>query len=793
MNGHALDVLEFDKVVEMLVDRTSFELGAERAASVLPRTDPDAIRVDLERVTEARALLDGGDALPAAGVPDVRVPLERNASEGAVLSSEDLTAVARVIVATHRLRAFLSRKADRAQRLHELGGGLTEHAEVEQAIRAAIDTETHEVRESASRELARVRRSARRVRGRLEDRLRKIVERESTRDALQEPAIHIRSGRSVLPVKRQSGGRLTGIVHDRSGSGATLFVEPMETVPLNNELAELAAEEQREIERILRALSDLVRSHGDGIARSLAALGVFDYYRAAAELSKDLDGAPARPSASGTVRILNGRHPVLSAVARSRGEDVVPLTLSVGADESALVISGPNAGGKTVALKTVGLLVLMAQAGLHVPASPDTELPVFTDVFADIGDEQSIEQSLSTFSSHLRVIGEILRESDADSLVLLDELGAGTDPDEGASLAVAILEELTRRGARVVATTHLGSVKSFVHNHGAMANGSMAFDPDTHEPTFAFVAGVPGASRGLAIAETLGLSPGVIARAREIRDEDSARIDELLADLTERERRLEETLGAAEVERERAQLLSKDYEARLAGVREERKRIRRQALAEARDILEGARALVERTVGEIKAREAARRTIQDARRRIQERRAAVDRELESERRADVDDGGSPPDDLTAGMRVRVVGLRREATLVDLPDDRGKVRVRVKNATLEVDRGDLRPASGEATEEKTATRVSYSVPDDVEPATELHLRGRTTDEVADAVETFLSAAVVQGLSVVRIVHGKGTGALREKTHEVLRGLPGVRSFRLGKWGEGDTGVTIVELD
>jgi len=793
MNGHALDVLEFDKVVEMLVDRTTFALGAERAARVSPGTDPEAIRIELERVSEARAFLDGGERIPAAGVTDIRVQLERNARDGAVLSCEDLIAVARVTAATRRLRAFLSRRGDGSPRLLELSGDLTEHPDVEEAIHAAIDAETHEVRESASRELARIRRATRRTRGRLEDKLHKIVERESSRDALQEAAVHIRNGRSVLPVKRQSGGRMTGIVHDRSGSGATLFVEPMEIVPLNNELAELAAEQQREIERILRELSDLVREHGDEIARSLVGLGVFDYYRAAAEFSKDLDGVPARPSESGTIRILRGRHPVLSDVARSREWEVVPLTLSVGGDQSALVVSGPNAGGKTVALKTVGLLVLMAQAGLHVPAAPDTELPVFTDVYADVGDEQSIEQSLSTFSSHLRVIGEILRESDADSLVLLDELGAGTDPDEGASLAVAILEELTRRGARVVATTHLGAVKSFVHNHGAMANGSMAFDPETHEPTFAFVSGVPGASRGLAIAETLGLSPDVIARAREIRDEDSARIDELLADLTERERRLKETLGAAETDRERARLLSRDYEERLAGVRDERRRIKQQALVEARDILEGARALVERTVGEIKAKEAARETIRDARRRIQERRAAVERVLESERRADVDDDGSPPESLAPGMRVRVVGLRREATLVELPDDRGKAKVRIKNATLEVDRSELRSAPGGPRDEAPKPRVSYSVSVDEEPATELHLRGRTTDEIAEAVETFLSTAIVQGLSIVRIVHGKGTGALRDKTHEVLRGLPGVKSFRLGKWGEGDTGVTIVELD
>ncbi|MBN2564828.1 MAG: Smr/MutS family protein, partial [Candidatus Eisenbacteria bacterium] len=421
---------------------------------------------------------------------------------------------------------------------------------------------------------------------------------------------------------------------------------------------------------------------------------------------------------------------------------------------------------------------------------PDTELSVFRDIYADIGDEQSIEQSLSTFSSHLRVIAEILGEADHGTLVLIDEMGAGTDPDEGASLAIAMLEDLTERRAPTIATTHLGSVKNHVHESPGMVNASMAFDPKTLEPTFRFVPGIPGASHALSIAESLGLPRRILERAWALRDGEAAAVDGLLADLTERERRLEALLEEAERDRRKAELMTREWESRLAGVKSERKELRARALAEARETLEQAQSLVEETVREIKAKEAARQTIKQAREKLRARRAEIAREIEKESGEGDVEPGTPLTVLDRGMRVRVAGLGREGELLDLPDGKGKVRVRIGNATLEVSSDELREPT--QSRERRKAEISIDVGEPEHPANELHLRGVTTDEVRDLIERYVSAAVLQGVSVIRIVHGKGTGALRAETHSVLRTMPSVKSFRLGRWGEGDTGVTIVEL-
>ena len=792
MNQHALGVLEYDKVVALLVDRTSFELGSERASRLRPTVDLRSILEDLRRTSELRRLLDDGERLPLDGARDVRDALARSEVGGASLSCEELTDVRNTLLAIAGAVGFLRSRRETLATLWALAETLEPATDVSDAIARVVDEQSFTVRDSASKALAKVRRSLERTRSRLDEELQSILAKELSNDTIREAAVHIRNGRHVLPVKRSSGARFKGIVHDQSGSGGTLFIEPLETVDLNNELAELRAAEKKEIERLLREVTALVGAEARSILHSLLIMGELDYHRAAALLSRDLDASAPSLNTDGRLRIRNGRHPVLLETARRSGGAVVPLNLDLGTDATTVVISGPNAGGKTVTLKTVGLLMLMAQSGLHVPAGPDTELSVFRDVFADIGDEQSIEQSLSTFSSHLRVIREILDEAEGDTLVLIDEMGAGTDPDEGASLAIAILEELTARGAPTIATTHLGSVKNHVHGHDGMENASMAFDPETLEPSFRFVPGIPGASHALSIAEALGLPERVLARARGLRDEGSASIDELLADLTERERKLDALIEEAERERSKAALATKECEDRLEGVRDERKQIKARALAEARETLDNAQSLVEETVREIKAREAARDTIKKAREKLRESRDRVARKIEAEAREERPEPGRPVGEFVPGMTVRVASLGREGELLGLPDGKGRVRVRVRNATVEVDGGDLFEV--ERAEPSTGPRAEITI--DVEasgsPVTELHLRGSTTDEVRDAIERCVSTALVQGISQIRVVHGKGTGALRSETHAVLRTMPSVKSFRLGRWGEGDTGVTIVEL-
>jgi DNA mismatch repair protein MutS2 len=792
MNGHALGVLEYDKIVSMLVDRTSFPPGAELAARLAPTVDLGSIASDLEAVSELRAMLDEGIGLPLEGARDIRRAVVRSSREGASLSCEELVDVRRTLAAVHEVRAFLSARRERPKRLWAVAEDLTPHDDVASAIGRAIDEASLEVRDDASRELSRIRRAIARARQRLDDKLGTILAKELAAGTLQEPSVHLRNGRRVLPIKRGARSKLRGIVHDQSQTGATLFVEPLATVELNNELSELAADEREEIERVLRELSATVGAHAEDIGRSVEALGKLDLVRAKAILSRDLDGVSPALNRRGRLAVRNARHPVLHQLASKSGSGVVPLSMELGGDVTTLVISGPNAGGKTVALKTIGLLTLMAQSGLHVPADADTELSVFRDVFADIGDEQSIEQNLSTFSSHLRVIGEILAESGSETLVLIDEIGAGTDPDEGASLAIAVLEDLTDRRVPTVATTHLGTIKTHVHNRPGMVNGSMAFDPASLEPTFRFVPSVPGASHALAIAESLGLPESVLGRARELRDADAAKVDDLLADLSKRERRLTEALESAAVEEERLKLLRRDYEDKLGGVKDERKQIRSEALAESREILERARSLVEETVKELRARDAERQAIRQAREKLSARRAEVVRALDEAQAAERPDEGERPDALAPGMTVAVAGLGRRGELIDLPDGKGKVRVRIKGRTVEVAAEDLRSVPPEERPRTPEVRLSYDVDAGHSFDGELNLRGMTTDEVADAIERFVSAALVHGFSTLRIVHGKGTGALRARTHEVLKGIPAVKSFRLGRWGEGDTGVTILEL-
>ncbi|MCD4690502.1 endonuclease MutS2 [bacterium] len=793
MNKHTLEVLEFRKVVRMLVDRTSFEPGAERAVALQPTVDLVSIEHDLTITTELRALIDDGERLPIDRARDARALAERSSRTGAMLSCADLLDVKGALAATREVRGFASKRRARAPVTWNLAEGLCSFPEIEDAIGRAVDDVSVELKDNASRELSKIRRALERTRARIDEKLQSILRKELRDHTVQEAAVHIRNGRLVLPVKRASRSHLKGIVHDQSSSGATLFIEPMSTVPLNNELAELASAEKKEIERILRALTADVGVEADAIRASIVILAKLDCFRAAALLSRDLDCVRPAVTADGRLRIRDGRHPVLDALFRETDGSVVPLSLDLGVEGSTLVISGPNAGGKTVTLKTVGLLVTMAMCGLHVPAGEGTELSIFREIFADIGDEQSSEMSLSTFSSHLRTIHEILEDANERTLVLLDELGAGTDPDEGAGLAIAILEELTGRGTATIATTHLGVVKNHVHEFDGMVNGSMAFDPETLEPSFRFVPGTPGASHALAIAETQGLPESVIARARELRDADAARVDGLLADLVAKERALETTLGRAEVERERASLLTKDYEDRLAGVKDERKQIRTRALAEAREILDRAQGLVEETVKELRETAAAREAIKRARRKVKESRAEVVERLQEVTQPVLEVIAEEPlGELEVGMRVRLRPIRREGELLELPDGRGQVRVRVKNTTLTVAADELIAAAPKSEKTRMRPKVDYELAVDTEPATELHLRGMTTDEIEDAIDTFLSTAVMQGFTVVSIVHGKGTGALRAKTQEVLRTIPAVKSFRLGKWGEGDIGVTIVEL-
>ena len=793
MDEKTLQTLEFDKVLSRLAGYTSFSAGRELALSLRPSTDRAEV-VRRQRMTaEARRLLRLKPDFGLGGAHDVR-PAVHKAALGGVLLPSELLEVHSTLRSARSVRGNLTRLAGPLPLLAELAKGIADLPAVLSAIGGAISPRA-EVLDAASPVLAELRREIKLAHDRLTARLEALVASPAAREALQEPIVTLRNGRYVVPVKAEERARLRGIVHDVSASGATVFVEPLAVVDLANRWRELQLEEEREVERVLRRLSGMVGERAAEIERTVELLAQVDVALAAARYGEAL-GAADLPDASqeqawiveapAELRIVEGRHPLL------RGH-VVPTTIRVGGGYTVLLITGPNTGGKTVALKTAGLLSLMAQAGLPVPAEAGTQIPVFSSVHADIGDEQSIEQSLSTFSSHMTHIIEILRSATRTSLVLLDELAAGTDPEEGAALARAILMELLERGCAAVATTHHGELKVFAHNTPGIMNASVEFDPETLAPTYRLTIGLPGRSNALAIARRLGMPEHVVRRAREAVAPEQAEVEDLLAQI-QRERdeaaaaRRTEELARSEAEAIRQGLEARlaDLEARRDAILDETRRRMERELAETRERLAEAARRLERAASAedlaaaAGALEAVERQAGRLRRRAAERRARRPRA-----------GGVPLSAAQPGDLVYVHGVPQPGEVVAGPDERGEVevlfgllRTRVKPEQVErVQRpaAPARPASG-----------GVVLPPAPQVGMEIEVRGQRAEEALPRVESFLDDAYRSGLPFVRIIHGKGTGTLRRVVRDALARHPLVRSYETAAREEGGEGVTVAHL-
>lgn len=784
MDDKSLEMLEFPKIKEILANHTSFSASRQLALNLQPSSNPATISQLLSQSAEARHLLTLEPDFSVRGAFDVRESVQL-AARSKVLEPRLLLEIQTTLAAARYVRNSLKKVSKESPSLWDIADHIVELPALESEIGRCI-TPTGEIMDSASAKLGELRRGLKATRQQLLDRLEAIMRSPRGRRFIQEAFIAEREGRYVIPVKSESRKEIRGIVHDISNTGATVFVEPWTTVEIGNELRELTIEETREVERILLELSTEVGAHEAEISQDVELLAEIDLILAKARYAGRVKAAEPVIATDGMLRLVNARHPLLKGKA-------VPLSVEIGQDYSILVITGPNTGGKTVALKTIGLLTLMAQAGMPIPASEESSIPVFDGVFSDIGDEQSIEQTLSTFSSHMGNIVRIIGASTEKSLVLLDELGTSTDPNEGAALARAILLHFLSRKTMAVATTHYSDLKIFAHTTPGLRNASLDFDPVTLAPTYHLTMGIPGGSNALAIASQLGLPPEIISKARDMLSQDTQGIETLLRDMMGEKQRMESLRSALEKETNEAEKLRGRLEHELKESKQREQGMLREAkerLAEQADDLQRQ---IRDTASELKKTKS-QESIEEAKKAL----ASVREQLKSEKwkvepvRSDETEETVEAGKIAVGDRVWLRDMELWGNVLSLPDSEGQFEVQVGQTRLRLNMDNVEkvmPPSGKE------LPLAQAVKKDLSPkprSYELDLRGKRAEEVGPELDGYLNDVSVANFSQVRIIHGFGTGVVRQIVRDILASHPLVKSFRPGGKGEGGDGVTVVEL-
>ncbi len=784
----SIKTLELPAILAMLADQTNSEEARTRALATEPKTDLDDVQ-RLQNETDAARTMIGLRGGPAfSGIKPVAESLYR-ADRGGSLNTRELLDIAGVLRCARRVKEYPGDREEPSA-LDGLFRSLRGNKFLEEKITTSI-LEEDVIADTASPMLADIRRHKRNAAARGRQILQKIISSPSYSKVLQESIITQRDGRFVVPVKSEFRSSLPGLVHDVSSSGATVFVEPMGVVQANNELKELEAKEKKEIERILAALSADAAASGNDILSDYDLLVRLDLIFARGQLSYKMDGSRPELKRGGGLSLRKARHPLLDS------GRAVPIDIELGKRFDTLVITGPNTGGKTVSLKTLGLLTLMAQCGLHIPAASGSSLCVFDRVLADIGDEQSIEQSLSTFSAHMVNIVQILAEADGHSLILFDELGAGTDPIEGAALAIAILQNVRDRGAKIAATTHYAELKTYAMTTPGVENASCEFDVETLRPTYKLLIGIPGKSNAFAISQRLGLDPAIIENAKAQMDSESLRFEDVLTQLEEKRQRLEKDQTEAErlkVQREADAKRAHEFREQMERAKDN---ARTRGEAEARRIVREARAQADAIFEELaqlrkeQEKHVDWQAVNDARAAIRGQLNRAEEQLHFQEEKEPVPTPSRP--IRAGDLVELAGTRKQGEVTAVIGDR--LQLTVGNMKLTVKAEDVRLIEdAESREKKGVRQVQTHIRTGGARAamTELDLRGMMTDEADLMVERFLDSAIMGHLNQVTIIHGKGTGALRKAVQQKLKRHPAVKSFRLGRYGEGEDGVTIVEL-
>lgn len=761
------------------------------AENLTPDSDLHTVKRMIRETDEAKILLRSNPLFSVRGAREIRPYLDR-ADRGGLLNPEEFLEIRDTLKAGRQVRALLldeqrSGKDNYSElyTLREIVTAITPQKNIEDEISRCI-SEDGNVSERASDELSRLRRAKHNTQQRIKESMDGVLKNPAYSKMLQDNVITTRGDRYVVPIKVEYGSAFPGIVHDQSASGATVFIEPMTVVRLGNELREIILKENREVQRILQQLTALIAVSAADILRTYEALAKLDFVLAKAHLSEEMEaGAPLIVNKQ-EIKLVRARHPLLSG-------PVVPISVELGVKYNFLVITGPNTGGKTVTLKTIGLMTVMLQSGLHIPAESDSRMGIFDGVFVDIGDEQSVEQSLSTFSGHMTNIVDILEEADYKSLVLFDELGAGTDPAEGAALAMAIISELLARGCRGVATTHYGTLKTFAYNTAGVENASVEFDHETLKPTYRLLVGIPGRSNAFSIAERLGLRKNILEIARSYISEREMKETDLLENLEDTQREIEQQRQKIEEQRQSALQKTEELQRKKLELDEKYEEIVLKAKEEAVEIVRRAKLEAEAVIKEIKDIQKKERREQEA--ALQKARDNLKRVSESVYHSGKrkDKSGLKANEIEPGQMVYMPNLRQKGqVLKKLDHNEVLIQAGILKLTVPLSEVRLIDETRKPDHFEKTIKGSFGLSKAVTLRSEIDLRGKLVEEGIELLDKYLDDAVITGINQVSVIHGKGTGALRSGIHQFLRKHPHVVSYRLGEFGEGDSGVTIVEL-
>ncbi|MDD4571555.1 MAG: endonuclease MutS2 [Clostridia bacterium] len=775
--------LEYDKIVLQLVEKASFSMGKERCLMLEPMNGLAEVTAALEETGEARDILRLYPTYSLGGVRDIREAMKR-AALGGIMNLKELVDVADTCRAARQNKDFFTQVKGQFPILKVISKELGIFKTVENAIEKAVTPE-NTVADGASERLYQIRRKINTHQSRIKERLDNFIKSPNTAKYLQDPIVTIRGDRYVVPVKQEYRSNVPGMVHDMSASGSTLFIEPMAVMEANNELIKLRAEEEEEIIAILRALTMVVLNFHDEIILSLEELAHLDFIFAKAHLSVKMDGTAPKINNNGIINLKKARHPLIQG-------KVVPIDVHLDKNLQAMVITGPNTGGKTVTLKTIGLLTLMALSGLHIPADDGTEIAYFQEIYADIGDEQSIEQSLSTFSAHMTNIVQILSNANENTLILMDELGSGTDPTEGAALAMSILEYLQKVKAKVIATTHYSELKSFAYNRAGFINASVEFDVESLRPTYRLLMGVPGKSNAFEISLRLGLNEAVIQRANTFISTDKQEVADLISNLEQNRLYAEEARKEAELIQARLVEKEREINAKQVDLHNQEAAVMRKAHEEGLKLVEETRAASEQLYKSLKDQlkyvQGAGKEIQAAREKLKKMEGNLRDKLPKDKYL-----GEAPKTVEPGDLVEIPKLRQKGQVLSLPDEDNNVLIQVGIMKITLKLADLRKdESAQAIEKNISTnRVRTEKAKTI--SAEIDLRGMMVDEAVDVIDKYLDDAFISGLKQVRIIHGKGTGALRAGLTPYLKKHRLVKKIRIGDYYEGGIGVTVIELN
>lgn len=791
MNEKVLKTLEYNKIIDLLTEYATSESGRELCRKLKPMTDLEAIEDAQAKTRDALSRIFKKGSLSFSGLHNIGASLKR-LEIGGTLGIEELLRIASLLEVAKRAKAYSrsDREDTKADSLDELFDKVEPLTPLLDEIRRCIISED-EIADDASSTLKNIRRSMKNINDKIRNQMNTMLNNTDTRNLLQDAVVTMRNGRYCLPVKAEAKGQVPGMIHDQSSTGSTIFIEPMAVVKLNNDLKELFLKEQEEIEVILANLSAQVAEYISFLQDDYQVLTELDFIFAKGSLAKSYNGTAPLFNTEHRIRIRKGRHPLLDS------HKVVPIDIHLGDDFDLLIVTGPNTGGKTVSIKTVGLFTLMGQAGLHIPANDRSELSIFHEVFADIGDEQSIEQSLSTFSSHMTNIISILDRVDEDSLVLFDELCAGTDPTEGAALAISILTRLHNYGIRTMATTHYSELKVFALSTPGVENACCEFSVETLSPTYRLLIGIPGKSNAFAISGKLGLSEDIITEAKKHLTEQDESFEDLISDLESSRVTIEKERLEVEQYKQEIASLKKKLEQKQERIDNQKEKIIRQANEEAHAILREAKEVADQTIKNFHKYGKATPSMKDMeqeRSKLRDKMNSLEKDM-SLKQKNAQTNHKVPEKLRIGDTVKVLSMNLTGTVHTLPNEKGDLYVQMGILRSLVNIKDLilveeTPVLGNKKKSTGAGKIKMAKSASV--STEINLIGKTTDEAIALLDKYLDDAYIAHMPSVRIVHGKGTGALRNAVHNHLKRLKYIKSYRLGEFGEGDAGVTIAEF-